>query len=675
MPVKVTARAGNGSSSRYLEIYTKSGEYIDRHLTIIECSETLSELPSGEYEIRQPRLDVIKTNAVVNSPIRPQPVTGITVGAITNTTVELSWDATTGAQDYTIHQSTDNVNFIEVSTLALTTTTITGLSQSTNYYFSVTVRVPSFPEDSVRPTAALATTTGALAAPTGLVLSNQQPNTINVDWNANTEPNVASYNLYKSIASATSGFTLHVTTIHPDTDFIDTFFDENTQSWYKVTAVDSQSTEGPESSVVSAGGGSIPTTNETSVTKSGITWTFDQAYPVGQFVTGDYFVVGPITITSISPLPSSGRNGTMVDPALTIGTPTNPQGYDSRIFPSSITYSDSANVGLSLPTTIGATSSVCSSVSNSSSQPFGGIGSIPADSGAQALSEIQILTVVSEAPVVGSFRPFYRAGDKTMSASWLEGSIDYSALSNLTPSSGARSIADYATYYSNPIIESAGWWINGQMKPSNQYSYGREVAITSATAGLLLNCNYTNAQKRDLLIGLVQHGLDTYMTIRAGGGWGQDGGHHQGRKLPAMIAGAVFNDTSIWTACAAGASTRWTGSFQEDSAHFYTNSDDVANKGYPSTGIAEWSSSSNPTTEPRSAWNVTYRDINYAPGGPAALCALIMGMDVAWGNQAFFDYHDRARDGASEGWSGKPASVGWSTAWLSDMWDTYRGNY
>src|SRR5208282_4716646 len=36
-----------------------------------------------------------------------------------------------------------------------------------------------------------------------------------------------------------------------------------------------------------------------SITKDGITWTFSQAVPVGQFVNGDYYVVGPVTVTAI----------------------------------------------------------------------------------------------------------------------------------------------------------------------------------------------------------------------------------------------------------------------------------------------------------------------------------------------------------------------------------------
>lgn len=37
----------------------------------------------------------------------------------------------------------------------------------------------------------------------------------------------------------------------------------------------------------------------------GITWKFDKAYPSGRFVNGDHWVVGPITVVSITPAPTA----------------------------------------------------------------------------------------------------------------------------------------------------------------------------------------------------------------------------------------------------------------------------------------------------------------------------------------------------------------------------------
>jgi hypothetical protein len=44
-----------------------------------------------------------------------------------------------------------------------------------------------------------------------------------------------------------------------------------------------------------------------SVSQYGITWTFTKPSPVGRYVNGDYYVVGPVTITNIDPQPLVGR--------------------------------------------------------------------------------------------------------------------------------------------------------------------------------------------------------------------------------------------------------------------------------------------------------------------------------------------------------------------------------
>jgi hypothetical protein len=43
-----------------------------------------------------------------------------------------------------------------------------------------------------------------------------------------------------------------------------------------------------------------------SVSQYGITWTFDQPAPVGRFVNGDFYIVGPVTVISIDPRPLVG---------------------------------------------------------------------------------------------------------------------------------------------------------------------------------------------------------------------------------------------------------------------------------------------------------------------------------------------------------------------------------
>ena len=46
----------------------------------------------------------------------------------------------------------------------------------------------------------------------------------------------------------------------------------------------------------------------------GITFTFDKNYETGTFANGDYWVIGPVKITAISPAYSGGKNGWEVNP-------------------------------------------------------------------------------------------------------------------------------------------------------------------------------------------------------------------------------------------------------------------------------------------------------------------------------------------------------------------------
>ena len=43
-----------------------------------------------------------------------------------------------------------------------------------------------------------------------------------------------------------------------------------------------------------------------SLSQYGMTWTFDKPARVGQFLNGDFYVVGPVTITEITPKPLYG---------------------------------------------------------------------------------------------------------------------------------------------------------------------------------------------------------------------------------------------------------------------------------------------------------------------------------------------------------------------------------
>ena len=52
------------------------------------------------------------------------------------------------------------------------------------------------------------------------------------------------------------------------------------------------------------------------LSKHGITWTFTENVEYGQFANGDYWVLGPVTISSISPDFDGLSNGWQVNPSV-----------------------------------------------------------------------------------------------------------------------------------------------------------------------------------------------------------------------------------------------------------------------------------------------------------------------------------------------------------------------
>ena len=44
-----------------------------------------------------------------------------------------------------------------------------------------------------------------------------------------------------------------------------------------------------------------------SVSQWGVTWTFDKPARIGQFVNGDFYVVGPVAVVKINPAPRMAR--------------------------------------------------------------------------------------------------------------------------------------------------------------------------------------------------------------------------------------------------------------------------------------------------------------------------------------------------------------------------------
>lgn len=410
----------------------------------------------------------------------------------------------------------------------------------------------------------------------------------------------------------------------------------------------------------------------TSVTRFAITWTFSQDRPVGQYANGDWWVVGPVTITNITPksVDSGGRtiNGSVINPS-SAKFPNH--GFDSLMAGTGLGYNSSLNVGrpggndisASNPLAVANGSSLVSCVSHAD------------PNNRPTITDVSILTVVSSAPASGAFRPPYCGSDKTHY--WNKSNLNYSILQKLSLS-GAPTPDSMAASFVRPWFELATESSGRYYHPANhQPEYGRDMAWILGDALLTLHLNYTDAQKETLYVRIVQWGIDLYGCAKTGALWSDNGGHNAGRKGGLVMAGLALNDPNI-LAYANAKNTSPNGFiFAEDRQTWYVTQSDVGRPLYhddgrlreeyiqADVGIPEWGEkhASQPTRDGRN-WSAYYRDINYiAHLGEALAIRLTAGGYEAWNWPAFFDYTDRSWSVSSSAMRAFPAA----------MWSAYRG--
>ena len=407
----------------------------------------------------------------------------------------------------------------------------------------------------------------------------------------------------------------------------------------------------------------------TSVSQFGVTWSFSHDRPVGQFANGDWWVVGPVTITGITPGTTNDRSGTMVNPSIGIEN-----GWDSRI--KSGIYSSSLNIAKSLPATVAPGTSVMSSVSF--------VDNATLDN--PQLESITILTVLGSAAPAGSFRPPYQGSDKSLK--WNVSQMNFGVLRRLAPTASTPLLSKVESYFARPWIEKEDGWRGRYFHPRLNHpfqdrglvgSYGREMAHTAADGLLSLQINYSDEQKRTLLIRMVQVGIDIYGAARLGARWGDGGGHNQGRKMPLLLAGMVLGDSDMLRY----ADTAQKKIFQEDLQTFYVTSSDVAltHIGVNNSAVEQYSLSDigmpewgfNHQDQPQydnKLWGCLYRKVTGPCTMGHVLTAILMGAKSKWNNPACFDYYDRFYGIESGNVSTGTNSI---QPFVSEMWKAYRG--
>lgn len=398
-------------------------------------------------------------------------------------------------------------------------------------------------------------------------------------------------------------------------------------------------------------------TEAAAVSQYGITWTFSKPHRVGRFVTGDWWVVGPVEVVRIDPAIARAKNGktervmngAMVDPPITTEA-----GFDSG--PAN-RYKPERNVALGIaegrPLTLAPGSSLLSAISNP--QHKGGHDSY--------LQVIAVLTVLAQPPPPDAFRPPYVAGDKTVRYTF--GQIDQTKLLKLKVVGEPPAWSRVERMLERPFIDFAPNWTRYHNATlTNGALYGRNTSDEIGTATLMLLSDYPLEQKRTTLIRLVQRGIDLhgiFAHYKAKGSvfpWRSDGGHSSGRKWPIIFAGFLLGDPEMQ-----GVMRQipgWRSAFQEDAQVVYVSPRHVALSNSPQwkpaydgkrpkqpyseamLGMPEWVGKSDPAVANAHWQGHPYRrGPNGGPWHGMSLAALALGLKESWGHDAFFDYQHR----------------------------------
>lgn len=401
-----------------------------------------------------------------------------------------------------------------------------------------------------------------------------------------------------------------------------------------------------------------------SVSQFGVTWFFEGDPTVGQFVNGDFWVVGPVTLKRVTPdtafLNNATLHGSMLNPV-----PNTGHGFDSRVRDN--LYDSKKNVALSLPIVLHPGSSLLSCESHLA----------PVQGDAPQLKTIAILTVLATKPAPGAFRPPYCGTDKTLK--WHLCDLDRSRLGRLPLVPQTPALIGVEPRFERPWIEIKTDWTGRYLHPSsNQPAYGREMAHQVAEALLLLQLDVSAEQKQTLLVRILQYGLDIFGAARLGAEWPDQGGHNQGRKMPMLLAGALFRDADILEFSNADKHLI----FQEDRQVWYVNENDVGRPlhltdGRPrdqyikaDIGVAEWGEQHyiNPKRDGRN-WNSYYRDVAGSCTIGHILTARLMGLETAWGSAPIFDYYDRYWEKENTFTHKGPNGI---QPFVKEMWKRYR---
>ncbi|HUT60233.1 MAG TPA: hypothetical protein VNA25_20500 [Phycisphaerae bacterium] len=298
-----------------------------------------------------------------------------------------------------------------------------------------------------------------------------------------------------------------------------------------------------------------------SIEQYGITWKFDKPVPVGQFVTGDYYVVGQVTVTAVEPgQAGSGkafRNGSMLNPPTTTS-----HAYDGRM------RGFDPKLAATFPLKLKPGDTLVSAVSLDETQQNQVLPNPTKPRETSPIQKAAVLTCLAAPVPTDAFRPSYcdQKKDKIHRAKDVKWDLlpkvepvrakapywaDRSKLNPLKLEDGVPPLAWAERMFERPWIDHVYGWTSRETHPSeNMPGYGREVGSAVSYAALLLCCDFPVEKKKTLGLRLIQVGIDNWAVAKrskkgSAGGWPAAGGFGNGRKLPIVFAAIMLDDPEM----------------------------------------------------------------------------------------------------------------------------------
>lgn len=281
------------------------------------------------------------------------------------------------------------------------------------------------------------------------------------------------------------------------------------------------------------------TSQQSSVSQYGITWSFDGEQPVGRFANGDWWVVGPVTLTGITPASTADEHGEYVNPEkgdvnfdACLGSPVHRLSFPLEVEPGS-----SIVKGASLP-------APCYDDDNDPDREHRG-----------ELRTAAVLTVVDEPPPDNGatvFRPPYFGDDKPY---YSTNALRTDLLPSLAPPDDVNvgpldEVAE--TFARVQLDHSGGNEDNRRLHPfENLKDYGAWYAQDTNHAALRLMLDDPIADKEQALVNYVQAGIDLLAVFEHDSGICSDAddhscaGHGPGRTIVMAFAATMLDSPEL----------------------------------------------------------------------------------------------------------------------------------